>query len=405
MSALWTSAEIAAAVAGQSSGDFAVTGVSINSRSLEQGDLFVALQGPTFDGHDFAAAALQRGAAGALIHRRPNNLPAECAGDRSGRHHEGAGGPGPRRPRPDQCRGRRRHRQRRQDQHQGSAALGAGAVRADLRHHRQPQQPVGRAAQPGAHAARHPLWRVRARHEPCRRDLAAVADGAAARRRHHHGRAGAYRVLRLGRGDRRRQGRDLRRPDARRLGHPAVRQSALRPAGGQGQAHGRAGPDLRRQGRRVGAADRLPGPAGRQRGDGGDRRQEAALSHGGAGPASRAEFRRGAGGRLRAQPRSRPRIAGVRRGAGAEGPRQARAPADRGRRPRADRRRLQRQPGLGARGAQSARHAADRVRRPAHRGAGRHARAGQRRAGAASRPGAGPLRRHRSSSRSWSGRT
>ena len=76
MSALWTSAEIAAAVAGQSSGDFAVTGVSIDSRSLEQGDLFVALQGPTFDGHDFTAAALQRGAAGALIHRRPNNLPA-----------------------------------------------------------------------------------------------------------------------------------------------------------------------------------------------------------------------------------------------------------------------------------------------------------------------------------------
>ena len=74
MSALWTAAEIAAAVAGQASGDFAVTGVSIDSRSLEKGDLFVALQGPTFDGHDFVAAALQRGAAGALIHRHPANL-------------------------------------------------------------------------------------------------------------------------------------------------------------------------------------------------------------------------------------------------------------------------------------------------------------------------------------------
>jgi UDP-N-acetylmuramoyl-tripeptide--D-alanyl-D-alanine ligase len=76
--ALWTSAEIAAAVAGQASRDFAATGVSIDSRTLEPGDLFVALQGPSFDGHDFAAAALQRGAAGALIHRRPASLPADA---------------------------------------------------------------------------------------------------------------------------------------------------------------------------------------------------------------------------------------------------------------------------------------------------------------------------------------
>ncbi|MEZ5830251.1 MAG: Mur ligase family protein [Dongiaceae bacterium] len=75
---LWTSAEIAAAVAGQTSGEFAASGVSIESRSLERGDLFVALQGPTFDGHDFVAAALQRGAAGALIHRRPTSLPSDA---------------------------------------------------------------------------------------------------------------------------------------------------------------------------------------------------------------------------------------------------------------------------------------------------------------------------------------
>ena len=73
---LWTSAEIAAAVSGKASGAFSATGVSIDSRSLESGDLFVALQGPTFDGHDFVASALQRGASGALVHRRPANLPA-----------------------------------------------------------------------------------------------------------------------------------------------------------------------------------------------------------------------------------------------------------------------------------------------------------------------------------------
>ncbi|HSE73544.1 MAG TPA: Mur ligase family protein, partial [Dongiaceae bacterium] len=76
--ALWTSAEIAAAVHGQTVGAFAATGVSIDSRNLERGDLFVALQGPTFDGHDFVASALQRGAAGALIHRRPANVAADA---------------------------------------------------------------------------------------------------------------------------------------------------------------------------------------------------------------------------------------------------------------------------------------------------------------------------------------
>jgi UDP-N-acetylmuramoyl-tripeptide--D-alanyl-D-alanine ligase len=76
--ALWTSAEIAAAVTGQGARDFAATGVSIDSRTLDRGDLFVALQGPTFDGHDFVAAALQRGASGTLIHRRPANLAADA---------------------------------------------------------------------------------------------------------------------------------------------------------------------------------------------------------------------------------------------------------------------------------------------------------------------------------------
>lgn len=75
---LWSSAEIASAVGGKAARNFSATGVSIDSRSLEHGDLFVALKGPSFDGHDFVAAALQRGAAGALIHRRPADLPAKA---------------------------------------------------------------------------------------------------------------------------------------------------------------------------------------------------------------------------------------------------------------------------------------------------------------------------------------
>ncbi|HWF78496.1 MAG TPA: UDP-N-acetylmuramoyl-tripeptide--D-alanyl-D-alanine ligase [Caulobacteraceae bacterium] len=63
---LWTSAEIVAATGGQLSGaPFVATGVSIDTRTLEPGDLFVALAGER-DGHAFAAAALERGAAGVL---------------------------------------------------------------------------------------------------------------------------------------------------------------------------------------------------------------------------------------------------------------------------------------------------------------------------------------------------
>jgi UDP-N-acetylmuramoyl-tripeptide--D-alanyl-D-alanine ligase len=43
--------------------------VSIDSRTIEAGALFVAVKGPRFDGHDFLAEAASRGAAGALVHR------------------------------------------------------------------------------------------------------------------------------------------------------------------------------------------------------------------------------------------------------------------------------------------------------------------------------------------------
>ncbi len=46
-----------------------VAGVSIDSRTLRPGELFVALRGERFDGHDFLAAARQRGAGAALVER------------------------------------------------------------------------------------------------------------------------------------------------------------------------------------------------------------------------------------------------------------------------------------------------------------------------------------------------
>jgi UDP-N-acetylmuramoyl-tripeptide--D-alanyl-D-alanine ligase len=50
-------------------GDRAVvfTGVSTDSRSIKRGELFIALRGVNFDGHRFCAAAIERGAAGAIV--------------------------------------------------------------------------------------------------------------------------------------------------------------------------------------------------------------------------------------------------------------------------------------------------------------------------------------------------
>jgi len=63
---LWTAEEIAKAVGGKvTGGDFAVHGVSIDTRSIETGDLFVALAGVR-DGHEFVSQALAAGATGSL---------------------------------------------------------------------------------------------------------------------------------------------------------------------------------------------------------------------------------------------------------------------------------------------------------------------------------------------------
>ncbi|MGH6948463.1 MAG: UDP-N-acetylmuramoyl-tripeptide--D-alanyl-D-alanine ligase, partial [Kiloniellales bacterium] len=71
---LWSAAEAADATGGISTADWKAFGVSIDTRTIAPGDLFVALAGPRFDGHDFVADAFERGAAAALIHRRPEKL-------------------------------------------------------------------------------------------------------------------------------------------------------------------------------------------------------------------------------------------------------------------------------------------------------------------------------------------
>jgi UDP-N-acetylmuramoyl-tripeptide--D-alanyl-D-alanine ligase len=54
-------------------GPTGVSGVSTDSRTIQAGELFVALRGPNFDGHDYIAAVFRGGARVALVDR--NRLP------------------------------------------------------------------------------------------------------------------------------------------------------------------------------------------------------------------------------------------------------------------------------------------------------------------------------------------
>ncbi len=65
---LWTAHELVEATGGALSVPFDATGVSIDTRTLAPGDLFVALLGEGRDGHAFVAEALGKGAAGAMVH-------------------------------------------------------------------------------------------------------------------------------------------------------------------------------------------------------------------------------------------------------------------------------------------------------------------------------------------------
>ena len=70
---LWTSTDAAAATGGRSTADWAAEGISIDTRTLRPGDLFVALKDAR-DGHDFVAQALEKGAAAALVSRIPEGV-------------------------------------------------------------------------------------------------------------------------------------------------------------------------------------------------------------------------------------------------------------------------------------------------------------------------------------------
>ena len=73
MTPLWTAMDATTATGGTTACDWAATGVSIDTRTLQPGDLFVALKDAR-DGHDFVAAAFAKGAAAALVQRIPEGV-------------------------------------------------------------------------------------------------------------------------------------------------------------------------------------------------------------------------------------------------------------------------------------------------------------------------------------------
>lgn len=66
---LWDADAIARAVKGVASSDFVASGVEIDSRDVQPGDLFFALKGEAMDGHRFVEAAFAKGAAAVVVDR------------------------------------------------------------------------------------------------------------------------------------------------------------------------------------------------------------------------------------------------------------------------------------------------------------------------------------------------
>ena len=152
----------------------AIDGFSIDSRSLQPGDLFFAIVAAR-DGHDFVADAIARGAAGAVVAarlqrgRRPVQRPAAVViqvADTT-RALQDLGALRAARVRRD---GGRHHRQRRQDDDEGDDRGVAVGPLHGREEPRQPEQPPRAAAVAARAASRRRRRGDGARHEPRRRD-------------------------------------------------------------------------------------------------------------------------------------------------------------------------------------------------------------------------------------------
>ncbi|MCH7527313.1 MAG: hypothetical protein IID39_07745, partial [Planctomycetes bacterium] len=79
--------EIVRAMDGRPYGDLSpvtVTGVSTDSRTCRSGDLFFAIRGERFDGHQFVGQALERKAIAVVVEKRTAPVGAGASGDAPG---------------------------------------------------------------------------------------------------------------------------------------------------------------------------------------------------------------------------------------------------------------------------------------------------------------------------------
>ena len=232
MSALWSVEAMAQAMRAEPAGPLpaAITGISIDSRSIAPGEAFFAIAGDNRDGHAFVAAALAAGAGLAVIaaDKRaafPAPAPVLVVPDVLAALYDLA----------------RAARARSPAKILGvTGSVGKTSTKEALR--------LALAADGETHAsvasynnhwgvplslarcpqtARYAVLEIGMNHAG---EIAGShRSGAPACGDHHHGRACASGVLRLARGDRRRQGRDFPRARAGRSRRPQPRQSAIRP--------------------------------------------------------------------------------------------------------------------------------------------------------------------------------
>lgn len=76
---LWTSGDVASATGGRAVAEFQAVAITLDSREIRGGELFVAIKGPQVDGHDYVAQALAAGASGALVDRVPDGVAADAS--------------------------------------------------------------------------------------------------------------------------------------------------------------------------------------------------------------------------------------------------------------------------------------------------------------------------------------
>ncbi|WP_370205565.1 UDP-N-acetylmuramoyl-tripeptide--D-alanyl-D-alanine ligase [Pararhodobacter marinus] len=75
--ALWTQRDAEQATGGTATAPFEVTGLSIDTRTIRPGEMFIALSAAR-DGHDFVAQAFEKGAAAALVSCVPKGVTGPC---------------------------------------------------------------------------------------------------------------------------------------------------------------------------------------------------------------------------------------------------------------------------------------------------------------------------------------